>query len=104
MVASTLTTCVESDRLLYCPERDPVPDSRFAEGGDMVPHTPYKDPATASRGRSRWVDHEVKRPRHVCRISSGQKATTKLPRNPLAYHDSLLDFVMVCCGLQYPSF
>ena len=23
---------------------------------------------------------------------------------PFVYHDSLLDFVMVCCGLQYPLF
>jgi hypothetical protein len=25
----------------------------------------------------------------------------KLPRNPLIYHEMLLDFVMVCSGLQH---
>jgi hypothetical protein len=30
----------------------------------------------------------------------GLKTTTKLPRNPLIYHEKLLDFVMVCSGLQ----
>jgi len=33
----------------------------------------------------------------------GRKRTTKLPRNPLIYHAKLLDFVMVCNGLQYPA-
>jgi hypothetical protein len=28
------------------------------------------------------------------------KPTTKLPRNPLVYHEILLNFAMVCCGLQ----
>ena len=53
----------------------------------------------------RWLPvGAIRESLHVLGLTALRHDYHEITTKPLVYHDSLLDFVMVCCGLQYPVF
>lgn len=53
----------------------------------------------------RWVPGgAIKEPLHVPGLTALRQDYHEITTKPFIYHGSLLDFVMVCCGLHYPLF